>query len=284
MTVKARLYMRLAGLLAILVASCGRGTPVAPATQPRATETQLPSTPTDAGATSTDAAGGASEAWDYVALGDSFTAVATWPEIYASTMEEELGVEVTLHREARPGQRASDALLRIQTDDRLRRLIMEAEVITVNVGANSLEYPFRQYEAGTCGGEDGQDCLRSAVASVEADWSALLDELVALRGPEEAHIVTFRFGSWLPQVICDWGSECWEVLLGYLLTFNDSVERAANERGIHVVDVNPPFVGADYRQPVNREYVVSDGIHVSEDGSVVITDLLLELGLPQGVP
>jgi lysophospholipase L1-like esterase len=284
MTVKARLYMRLAGLLAILVASCGRGTPVAPATQPRATETQLPSTPTDAGATSTDAAGGASEAWDYVALGDSFTAVATWPEIYASTMEEELGVEVTLHREARPGQGASDALLRIQTDDRLRRLITEAEVITVNVGANSLEYPFGQYKAGTCGGEDGQDCLRSAVTSVEADWSVLLDELVALRGPEEAHIVAFRFGSWLPQVICDWGSECWEVLLGYFLAFNDSVERAANERGVHVVDVNPPFVGADYRQPVNEEYVVSDGIHVSDDGSVVIADLLLELGLPQGVP
>lgn len=274
----------LAGLLALMLASCTTGTPLPPSPQPRATETLLPSTPTSPAATATDAADVTQEAWDYVTLGDSFTEAAAWPEIYASYIEEDLLIEVTLHQEARSGE-ASSALRRIRTDDSLRRLIMEAEVITVNIVVGSLEIPLIQFRGGIrCGGSDGQDCLRSEFASVEADWSALMEELVALRGPEEAHIVTFRVGSWLPQVICDWGSECWEVLLGYFLELNDSIERVAIELGVHVVDVNQYFTGADYRQPANSAYLESDEVHVSEDGSVIIADLLRELGLQGHMP
>jgi len=273
----------LVSFFAVLLASCTLGTPSLTPLPPRPSRSPLPSPTITAAATSSAAPN--HETFDYLALGDSFTGSAVWPEIYASFIEDDLLVDVVLHMEAIGGQIASAALQRMRTDDEFRRLIMEAEVITINLGVNSLEAPFNWYSVGLgCGGQDNQDCIRGEISSVKADWSALLEELVSLRDPEKSHIVTFKFGTWLAEAICEWGSECWEVLLGYLLELNEFIERTANEHGIQVIDVNRSFNGSDNRQPVNRQYLLSDRLHVSEDGSVIIADLLRELEFPEGVP
>lgn len=218
------------------------------------------------------------ETWDYVALGDSFTGFASWPRQLSSSIEQKLGVEVSLHDQTLSGQDAAVALERIRTDPRLRELIREAELITTNILAGSLESPLRTYEAGgDCGGSDNQNCLRKAFADIEADWRMFLEELVALPDADDVTIVTFKVGAWLAEHVCGWGNECWEVELGYLLDLNDFVERTALEHGLEVVDVNRAFHGPRYRMRIDDRYLLADGIHLSEEGSTVVADLLREV-------
>jgi hypothetical protein len=224
------------------------------------------------------------EVWDYVTMGDSFTAYATWPKIYMSYLEEDLPVKVTIHAHASGSQNILAMLQQIRTNEKLRQQIMEADLITVNWGATTFQEPHTQYMLGTCGGTNGQDCLREASSNAGADWRALLDELVALRSPEVAHIITFRIGTWLPLLLCDWGSECWEGLLTHVVEWNDFVERTAIEHGIHVVDFDRAITGSDYRQPVNEAYLSGDKVHLSQEGSTVLANLLRELKLGAGTP
>jgi hypothetical protein len=42
----------------------------------------------------------------------------------------------------------------------MRRAIEGAEVVTFNIGLNDLGHAGAAYEEGTCGGEDGEECLR----------------------------------------------------------------------------------------------------------------------------
>lgn len=69
--------------------------------------------------------------WDYVSLGSSFTGWASWPETYASFIEEDLGVDVTYYDKT-INRAHSDAVLDLlRTDEELRHLLANAEVITI---------------------------------------------------------------------------------------------------------------------------------------------------------
>ena len=269
-------------LVLLVSASCGTAQP-APSPVPQ-TIAPSPEAIQSPSASATNTQEPTREVWDYVTLGDSFTAYADWPATYASYLEEDFLVEVKLHGYAVGDQTTAAMLDKIRTNEVIRQQIMEAEVITVQWGATSVGVPARLYAIGSCGGADGQDCLREAYSSLEADWVALLDELVALRSPEETHIITFRTGTWLPATLCDWGSECWEVLLTSMVEWGDFVERTAIERGIHVVDVDRVLTGPDYRQPPNEQYLQSDGFHLSQAGSIAAANLLRELELGAETP
>lgn len=222
------------------------------------------------------------EPWDYVALGDSWTGFASWPEMYVDFMEEDLGIEVVLHDESRPSQRADDALDRIRTDGRLRELLAGAEVITVGIVGNEFGDHMRAFvnDDGTCGGVDNQDCLREGLASMEADFEAMLNELVALRSPNEAIITTFTKGVMLAERACGgWGNECWRVLAGHFIDMAEFVKEAAEERGIRLADALPVLHAPGvYEAPINEDYVVDDRVHFTDEGSAVVATVLRDLG------
>jgi hypothetical protein len=224
------------------------------------------------------------DAWLYVAMGDSFTGLASWPEKYAAHLEQELGVDILFKDRSRGSQKIIEMLERIRTDEGLRKDIMQAELITVSYGSDSFRSPVQSYRDGTCGGTDGQDCLREAFSQAELDWGAFLDELIALRSPEEAPIVTFMIGVGLVQTTCEWGSDCWDVGTSYFIDWCDFLEQSATDRGIYVVDVNRYFNGEDYRQPTNKDLLLSDGFHLNSDGSAIIVDLLKGLNLDEKPP
>ena len=224
------------------------------------------------------------DAWLYVAMGDSFTGLASWPEQYAAHLEQELGVDILFKDRSRGSQKIIEMLERIRTDEGLRKDIMQAELITVSFGSDSFRMPVQSYRDGTCGGTDGQDCLRETFSQAEQDWGAFLDELITLRPPEEAPIVTFMGGVGLVQTTCDWGSDCWDVGTTFFINWCDFIEQSAVERGIYVVDVNRYFNGEDYRQPTNKELLLDDGFHLNSDGSAIIVDLLKGLNLDEKPP
>lgn len=218
--------------------------------------------------------------WDYVALGSSFTGWASWPETYASFIEEDLGVTITYYDKT-VNKAHSDAMLDlIRTDPELRGLLADAEVITFGAAFGEWEQRVMTYaKGGDCGGADNQDCLREALDGTVQRTEAIFDELVALRGPDEALISAFKIGTWLAELFCEWDSECWRVLAGYFVDLFDSTERIAEERNIRVVNaleaLHAPGV---YEAPMNRDYLVSDRTHLSEEGSAIVANLLRDLG------
>ncbi len=222
--------------------------------------------------------------WHYVALGDGFTLNAAWPSIYASYLEKDLGVQVKLYQAARGSQTILGMLQQIKNNAEVRQQIAQAQLITMNWCTATFELPYRMYKEGNCGGADGQDCLRALSLSAQADWQVMLDELVKLRSPREAHFITFRNGTVLAQRTCDWGSPCWEGLLTHVVKWNDFIERSAPQHGMLVVDLDSPFTGPDYRGRADGRYYQSDGIVLSQEGSVVVADLLRKLDLKAIAP
>jgi hypothetical protein len=274
---------------AVVVAACG-GPSVATATSTTvAADTTAVASDTataPAGSATTTAPVGNAAEWEYVALGSSFTGWATWPETYASFIEEDLGVSVTYHD--RTINRAhSDAVLElIRTEDEIRDLLANAEVITIGAVFSEWETPVMTYaEGGECGGADNQDCLREALSGTVARTEAIFDEVGALRGPDEALISTFKIGTWLVELFCEWDSECWKVLAGYFIDLFDSIERIAIERDIRVVNaleaLHAPGV---YEAPINQDYLISDRVHLSEEGSAIVANLLRDLGYERATP
>lgn len=107
-------------MVVLLLASCGTSELV---------PTSMPVPPTPVPATvPTAAAAEAVEEWDYVAIGD----VDTWgfPKHYASHLEADLDVNVTVHDWHVAGQTTVSLLTRLQNNQELRRILGEAEVVT----------------------------------------------------------------------------------------------------------------------------------------------------------
>lgn len=259
--------LSLLAAFALIVTACGAasGTDVPPTT--RITASTTTSTPSPAH-------------WDYVALGSSFTGWASWPDTYASFIEEDLGVTVTYHDRTINAAHSDVLLDLIRTDTELRSLLADAEVITFGAAFGEWETPVMTYaNGGDCGGAENQNCLREALDGTVQRTEAIFDELVALRGPDEALISTFKIGTWLVELFCEWDSDCWRVLASYFIDLFDSIERIAKERNMRVVNafeaLHAPGV---YEAPMNQNYLVSDRVHLSEEGSAIVAKLLRDLG------
>lgn len=224
------------------------------------------------------------EVWFYVGLGDSFTGYATWPATYMSFLQEELDVTIEYKNWTIGAGKITDMIEQIQTNEKLRSEITQARLITVNFGADSFREPAYDYRDGNCGGTDGQDCLRETYSQAEADWEAYLDELIALKSPKEAAIVTFQGGICLTETVCEWGSECYETVTSYCIEWADFIERSAVERGIYVVDANRLVNGEDYDQPANQDLFKDDKVHWNSEGSEKIVELLKQLDLHKKPP
>lgn len=255
-------------VIVFVVAACS-----APAEPSRAPGAASPS--------ETAAASGDDGGWDYVALGTSFTGHASWPEMYVAHIEKDLGVDVRLHDETVGGDRADDALERIRTDEPLRALLEQADVITVDPALDEMRVPMLTFAAeGSCGGIDGQDCFRETLPAVKAAWEGLLDELVELRPPSRANVIVIVPGAWLAEYACGgWESSCREVEAGYVVELLRFWSDAAAERGLKVANtleaLHAPGV---FEAAVDRDYLRSDGLHLSDAASGIIADLLRELG------
>lgn len=219
---------------------------------------------------------GPRETWNYVTLGDSLQAASTISEEYAKYIEKDQRVEVVLHQYAEVGTPPSYLLTKLQLNPEVRDAVANAEVITFNFSPGWGDNPEGKYLKGECGGADNQDCLREALSKAKADWTAIVNEIVALKAGQPVLIRTFNAGTWIYDRFYE-GSltpEQKAEMSKYYVEMLEYIEQDAPKHGIPVVRVFPEPYYLEELPP--DDYLA--GLHASEKGSKIVADLLRDLG------
>lgn len=200
--------------------------------------------------------------WDYVALGDSLAvgmgARRGYVDRYAEHLRKDTGARIRVVNLGISGQTSPQLLYDLRNDPAMRKAIGGAEVVTFNIGINDLGQAGKTYENGTCGGAENERCLRAAVAAVEGNWDATIEEILSLRSTNEAIIRTAGLG-YTPRVA--------GVFEPYLAEVNRHIAASAADNGIPYVEAR---LGEGSMSP--------DGVHPNDEGYRVIAERLRELG------
>jgi lysophospholipase L1-like esterase len=127
----------------------------------------------------------------YVAFGDSFAAWETlsgygYTKSFKDDLASERGAIVHETNLAHAGDSSVD-LLRVLGEPTAQSLLRTADIVTWNIGTNDFGDARSAYRDGTCGGVDGQNCLRRAVATFTAAWDAIV--LVLQSTPHKSSVV-----------------------------------------------------------------------------------------------
>ena len=210
----------------------------------------------------TAAVAGSPVSWDYVALGDSLAvgvgAHRGYVARYASYIAADTGAQIDLINLGQSGETSSELLHTLRNDPAMRKMLSAAEVITFNIGINDLGHAGEAYENGTCGGRDGQECLRRAVEVFEENWDAVIAELLGLRSTNDTIIRTARQG-YTPHV--------GEIFKPYVSEVNHHIATTAASHDI------------PYAQPyLDQRHMSPDGVHPNDDGYEIIAEQLRDLG------
>jgi lysophospholipase L1-like esterase len=226
--------------------------------------------------------GCADNAWNYVALGDSYPAgygaERSYVDYFAKQVEADLGVRVEIHNFARTGLTTSGLLSLIRNDGEIREAIRDTDIITLWIGWNDFRDPLLQYYAGNCGGDENLDCFLKTSEEFNKNIDAVLDEILTLTSPQEtiiriadAGIPLSFMNTWQQQGMFETLQElCFEVWRDYLV-------EAAHQRNITVVYTYQVLNGSNGNEIMKGIYQ-SDGIHFNARGQRLIADLHREVG------
>jgi len=200
--------------------------------------------------------------WDYVALGDSLAvgvgAERGYVDRYAAHIRNDTNARVRVSNLGVSGQTSSELLDSLREDESMRRALEGAEVVTFNIGINDLGRAGYAYGEGSCGGEDGEDCLREAVAALEGNWDAIVTELLGLRSTKNTIIRTPGLG-YTPRAEDD--------LQPYVSEVNGHIASMARSKAVPHVAI-----------PVGEIGMSADGVHPSDTGYAAIAGRLRDLG------
>jgi lysophospholipase L1-like esterase len=207
-------------------------------------------------------AGQETVSWDYVALGDSLAAGVGaergYVDRYAAHLRNDTGARVRVSNFGVSGQTSSELLDALRGDESMRRAIEGAEVVTFNIGINDLGHAGAAYEEGTCGGEDGEECLREAVEAVKDNWDAIATELLGLRSTGDTIIRT-------PG-------------LGYTPRAEDDLEHYVSEVNRHIASTTRSKAVPYVEIPAGEIGMSPDGVHPNDAGYATIAGRLRDLG------
>jgi lysophospholipase L1-like esterase len=197
-----------------------------------------------------------------VALGDSLAAGVGaergYVDRYAAHLRNDTGARVKVTNLGVSGQTSSELLDALRGDESMRRAIEGAEVVTFNIGLNDLGHAGAAYEEGTCGGEDGEDCLREAVEAVKDNRDWIATELWGIRSAGDTIIRTPGLG-YTPRAEDD--------LQHYVSEVNRHIASTTRSRAVPYVEIPAGEIGMS-----------PDGVHPNDAGYATIADRLRGLG------
>ena len=203
------------------------------------------------------------DTWDYVALGDSLAAGVGarrgYVDLYADYLRDDTGARVELTNLGVSGQTSPQLLRSLRNDPSTRRALRGAEVVTYNIGINDLGQARASYEAGTCGGAQGERCLHTVVGELDENWDEITEEILSLSSPDETIIRTVGLG-YTPHV--------GRVVEPYLKQINRNIATSSDESNIPYAEVS-----------LSKEGLGPDGLHPNERGYEEIAGGIRELGV-----
>ena len=211
----------------------------------------------------TDATERDTDTWNYVALGDSLAAGVGarqgYVDRYADHLRDETSARVKVTNLGVSGQTSPQLLRALRNDPSTRNALRGAEVVTYNIGINDLGQASGSYEAGTCGGAQGERCLHEAVVELDENWNEITKEILSLGSPHKTIIRTVGLG-YTPQA-----GRAFEP---YLKQVNRNIATSSNESNIPYAEVS-----------LGDKGLGPDGLHPDESGYEEIADELEELGV-----
>jgi hypothetical protein len=222
----------------------------------------------------------------YVAMGDSLGNTPDEPEgviwQYAERLEAHFGQEVDLRNRVVGGVHSTEMLERLRTSESLRADLSEADVVTTDIPIAWFVEPLKTVsgwqgrDPADCGGEDGQDCLRDALAAYKADTDAIIDEIVTICDGDVLIRLYDNFmintGYKLETGTLDVSNPYWQAAMDY-------VSESAGRYGIPVAQVYDEFMGSSGTDdPYVKGLLLDDQLHPNAIGAALIADLLDDLG------
>jgi lysophospholipase L1-like esterase len=209
----------------------------------------------------------------YVALGDSLASgmggEASYADFYARGLQRQTVRPVELTNLGRPGWTSAQLLEALRSSAMFRSAVAQADIVTWDIGGNDIIRAVVRSREGTCGGDDGLDCVRETTEDFAAQWDAITDELATLR--RDADVALRTFDLYTPFVPPGTRSE---ETLAELAAMNSVIAASDGRYGIKVAHVADAFDGA------LDELIDDDGLHPSRAGHQRIAELLLALDEP----
>ena len=268
-------WIGLAMLVGLLLAGCAAPA-AAPTPEPSPTPLSMPTGP------------GAK--WQLVVIGDS----SLWGlgEAYASQIERDLAVKVTLEDFALPSLSAGSVLGALQTGkspnmrlEKLPAALKEAEVVVLFVNPVDSVDPNKPLDFGGCFGCSApQACEAEAWEKYSADMSAIWAKIIELRAGQPTIL---RATDLYNPLVEQWNDceiftaceACWS-------NMSAAARQAAQAYNIPFLSRFDAFGGPQHDQdPLQKGYFTDDGEHPSDAANQFTAGLLSEMGYePVAVP
>lgn len=247
----------------------------------------------------------AAQSWRYTALGDSVaTGLLAWKGYvprYREFIIADTGATVSLTNYAKNGDGSIGLLNLLNLDSTVQATVGGSQVITFNVGGNDLRYARDMYRAGSCGGADGQDCLRNIIPKFKGNYENIIKKILTLRalplnGTPNTSTIIRTMDVYNPYVNSDKASDSWKsddnLALEGVQSYNDFqvfkpwvddmnafIQAKAAQYNIPCARVYAAFNGPTGEvDPSAYGYIQFDGLHPSDKGHGVIATLLRNLG------
>lgn len=233
--------------------------------------------------------------WNYTAMGDSL-AYGLWAlpgnsyvSRYRNYIQTDYSVTANLNNLGVNGWTSSDLLNALLTNTTFRNAVMNARVVTWDIGGNDLLDARSSYKASSCGGADNQDCLRSTLATVKTNWTAIVHEILLLRG---SNVIIRTMDMYNPYVATDSSTNTWpndgglndyQAFKPYLDELNNYIRTSATINNIPCARLFVAFNGSSGAEdPVTRGYISFDGLHPNDTGhGVIATQIRTALLVPR---
>ncbi len=222
--------------------------------------------------------------WNYTALGDSLC-YGLWAfpgnsyvSRYRNFVQTDYNVTANLNNQGVNGWTSADLLNALLTNTNFRTAVTNARVITWDIGGNDLLAARSTYKSSACGGADNQDCLRSTLATFKTNWTAIMREILLLRG---SNVVISTMDMYNPYIVTDNASNTWpndgglndyQAFKPYLDELNNYIHTTATLNNIPCARVFVAFNGASGAEdPVSKGYISGlDGLHPNDSGHSII--------------
>jgi len=171
---------------------------------------------------------------------------------------------VNFHNWAFNGQPGEELLSALRENDKLRKQLAEAEIVTLWTSDQiGLEMVLNRYL---------DECPSEVYKSVLEE---IVEEILSLHGDNNINILLFEHYDFpgtteRSLVYFDARNRCTKV-------YNEIVHSVADMHGITVVPLYEAFNGADGNENPGEKGLLKDGVHTNPSGDALIADILRDL-------